>query len=156
LYHSINHIVTSRDSKYQHTKLSKPFTHPCASVWFLWFVRERERKANKGLLTVSTGREKVRWGDLQTRRNTSPPRPQQTHTPKERKRVSDEREEGGVRDPQNGTRKKNQRHAFLMGSKEKWIASQRCTATVNQHPPVQHEGWMINGLETVFCCVSVH
>jgi hypothetical protein len=26
-------------------KLSKPFTHPCASVRFLWFVRERERKA---------------------------------------------------------------------------------------------------------------
>ncbi len=28
-------------------------------------------------------------------------------------------------------------------------------ATVNQHPPVQHEGWMINGLETAFCCVPV-
>jgi hypothetical protein len=28
-------------------------------------------------------------------------------------------------------------------------------ATVNQHPPVHHEGWMINGLETAFCCVPV-
>jgi len=29
-------------------------------------------------------------------------------------------------------------------------------ATVNQHPWVHHEGWMINCLETVFCYVPVH
>jgi hypothetical protein len=28
-------------------------------------------------------------------------------------------------------------------------------ATVNQHPPVHDEGWMINGLKTVFYCISV-
>jgi len=28
-------------------------------------------------------------------------------------------------------------------------------ATVNQHSPVHHEGWMVNGLETVFCWVPV-
>jgi hypothetical protein len=28
-------------------------------------------------------------------------------------------------------------------------------ATVNQQPPVHHEGWMISGQETVFCWVSV-
>jgi hypothetical protein len=27
--------------------------------------------------------------------------------------------------------------------------------TVNQHPPVHREGWMINVQETVFCCVPV-
>jgi hypothetical protein len=27
--------------------------------------------------------------------------------------------------------------------------------TVNQHPPVHHEGWMRSGQETVFCWVSV-
>jgi hypothetical protein len=28
--------------------------------------------------------------------------------------------------------------------------------TVNQHPPMHHEGWMISGLETVFCYVPVN
>jgi hypothetical protein len=28
-------------------------------------------------------------------------------------------------------------------------------ATVNQHPPVHHEGWMISGKETVFCWLPV-
>jgi hypothetical protein len=28
-------------------------------------------------------------------------------------------------------------------------------ATMNQHPPVHHEGWMISGQETVFCWVPV-
>jgi hypothetical protein len=28
-------------------------------------------------------------------------------------------------------------------------------ATVNQHPPVHCEGWMISGHETVFCWVPV-
>jgi hypothetical protein len=27
--------------------------------------------------------------------------------------------------------------------------------TVNQHPPVNHEGWMISGQEIVFCWVPV-
>jgi hypothetical protein len=31
----------------------------------------------------------------------------------------------------------------------------RVMATVNQHPSVHHERWMINGLETVFCYVPV-
>jgi hypothetical protein len=29
------------------------------------------------------------------------------------------------------------------------------TATVNQHPPVHHEGWMVSVQETVFCWVPV-
>jgi len=29
-------------------------------------------------------------------------------------------------------------------------------ATVNQHPPVHHEGWMVHGQETVFCWAPVH
>jgi hypothetical protein len=28
-------------------------------------------------------------------------------------------------------------------------------ATVNQHPPAHHEGWMVSGQETVFCWVPV-
>ncbi len=28
-------------------------------------------------------------------------------------------------------------------------------ATVNQYPPVHHEGWMVSGQETVFCWVPV-
>jgi hypothetical protein len=28
-------------------------------------------------------------------------------------------------------------------------------ATVNQHPPVHHEGWMVNDYETIFCWVPV-
>jgi hypothetical protein len=28
-------------------------------------------------------------------------------------------------------------------------------ATVNQHPPVHHEGWMVSSQETVFCWVPV-
>jgi hypothetical protein len=28
--------------------------------------------------------------------------------------------------------------------------------TVNQHPPMHHEGWMISGQETVFCYVPVN
>jgi hypothetical protein len=28
-------------------------------------------------------------------------------------------------------------------------------ATVNQHPPTHHEGWMISGQETIFCGVPV-
>jgi len=27
------------------------------------------------------------------------------------------------------------------------------TATVNQHPPAHHEGWMVSGEEAVFCWV---
>jgi len=36
-----------------------------------------------------------------------------------------------------------------------WGTHYTLTATVNQHPPGHHEGWMLNGLKTVFCCVSV-
>jgi hypothetical protein len=32
---------------------------------------------------------------------------------------------------------------------------QLAPATVNQHPPAQHEGWMVSGQETVFCWVPV-
>jgi len=28
-------------------------------------------------------------------------------------------------------------------------------ATVNQHPPPHHEGWMVSGQETIFCWVPV-
>ncbi len=35
------------------------------------------------------------------------------------------------------------------------LATQSNTATVNQHPPVQHQGWMICDQETVFCWVPV-
>jgi len=28
-------------------------------------------------------------------------------------------------------------------------------ATVNQHPPAHHEGWMGSGQETIFCWVPV-
>jgi hypothetical protein len=28
-------------------------------------------------------------------------------------------------------------------------------ATVNQHPPAHHEGWMESGQETVFCWVPI-
>ncbi len=29
------------------------------------------------------------------------------------------------------------------------------SATVNQHPPAHHEGWMVSGQETIFCWVPV-
>jgi len=28
-------------------------------------------------------------------------------------------------------------------------------ATVNQHPPALHDGWMISGQKTIFCWVPV-
>jgi hypothetical protein len=39
-------------------------------------------------------------------------------------------------------------HNCLTGSEE-------FTATVNQHPPAHHEGWMVSGQETVFCWLPV-
>jgi hypothetical protein len=36
------------------------------------------------------------------------------------------------------------------------VCSLYLSATVNQHPPVHPEGWMmVSGQETVFCCVPV-
>jgi len=38
----------------------------------------------------------------------------------------------------------------------KYLPGRYCLmATVNQHPPVHHEGWMVSGQEIVFCWFPV-
>jgi hypothetical protein len=91
LYHSINHIVISRDSKYQHTKLSKPFTSMCFCVILVVCPRERERKAMQRLTYGKYWERESALGEIRRHEETPPPPP-----PPRKKRKRDFDEAGEV------------------------------------------------------------
>jgi hypothetical protein len=39
---------------------------------------------------------------------------------------------------------------------QSWLLWGHGMATVNQHPPVHHDGWMVSGQETAFCSLGNH
>jgi hypothetical protein len=74
--------------KRDQTETKRDQTHPCASVWRLWFVRVRERKLKQMLTYGKYWKRESALGESTDTRNTSspsPPPPPNKHTPHKKK-----------------------------------------------------------------------